>query len=541
MAAGGEVHVAYREVTMVEIKEVLRLWLAGGKKKRIAKQLGLDPKTVRRYIAAGEDSGLSLAGGLDGLTDDRVADVLIALRTGGGRARGDAWHECAKHRDVIEQWLGDKVRLTKIRTLLKRRGVLIPYSTLHRFAVAELGFGKNAPTVPIADGEPGQELQIDTGWMTHLVPGADGKRRRFRAWIFTPHLSRCRFVWPCFKETTETAIEACEAAWEFYGGVFAVAVPDNTKAIIDQADPLEPRINVTFLEYAQSRGFHIDPARVRTPTDKPRVERTVRYVREDCFGGEELVDLDAARECARRWCDSEDGMRRHSRTQRIPREHFEAVEQPALLPPPSEPYDIPRWSDPKVGRDHYAQVALALYSLPTLYIGKKLRARADRTLVRFYDQQYQLVKAYPRQPPGGKVTDAEDFPTEKTAYAMRDIALLQRQADQHGEHVGRYAAALLDSPLPWTRMRQVYALLGLVRRYGDTRVDETCRVALAVDMLSVKRLQRMLEIAAPTPESPAPANNVIPLGRYLRPASDYALPLGCVQEVIDLEEGDDHD
>ena len=46
--------MAYREVGMIEIKEVLRLWLAGRGKKPIARQLGLDPKTVRRYIRAAE-------------------------------------------------------------------------------------------------------------------------------------------------------------------------------------------------------------------------------------------------------------------------------------------------------------------------------------------------------------------------------------------------------------------------------------------------------------------------------------------------------
>ena len=55
--------MAYREVTMVEIREVLRLWLAGLGKKRIARQLGLDPKTVRRYIAAGAGVGLTPAQG----------------------------------------------------------------------------------------------------------------------------------------------------------------------------------------------------------------------------------------------------------------------------------------------------------------------------------------------------------------------------------------------------------------------------------------------------------------------------------------------
>ena len=76
---------------------------------------------------------------------------------------------------------------------------------------------------------------------------------------------------------------------------------------------------------------------------------------------------------------------------------------------------------------------------------------------------------------------------------MRNVDALRRQADAAGEVIGRFAAALLDSPLPWTRMRRVYALLGLVRRYGAARVTEVCTIALDADMLDVHRLQRMLE------------------------------------------------
>jgi hypothetical protein len=71
-------------------------------------------------------------------------------------------------------------------------------------------------------------------------------------------------------------------------------------------------------------------------------------------------------------------------------------------------------------------------------------------------------------------------------------------------------------------MRQVYALLGLVRRYGAARVDAACATALAAEMLSVRRLARFLELATP-PAPPVPAR-VLPLARYLRPATHYALP-----------------
>jgi hypothetical protein len=195
---------------------------------------------------------------------------------------------------------------------------------------------------------------------------------------------------------------------------------------------------------------------------------------------------------------------------------------------PTEAYDIPLWSDPKVGRDQLAAVDKALYSIPHPYVGHRITARADAQMVRFYARGL-LIKTHPRKAPGGQSIDASDYPVERSVYAMRNVEALRRQAEAAGDVIGRYAAALLDSPLPWTRMRRVYALLGLVRRYGATRVTDVCTIALDADMLDVHRLKRMLEqgVAPPPPAPPAP---VITLGRYLRPASQYKLPFRVVAE-----------
>ena len=513
--------MAYREVTMLEVKEVLRLWLSGVHKKRIAAQLGLNIKTVRRYLHAAQAHGLTIAAPPDAVDDALLAAVVSTVQPGTGRPHGDGWAACVAHRAVIERYLQAEVRLSKIRKLLGRQGVRISYPTLRRFALGELGWGRAAPTIPLADGDPGEEVQLDTGWMTHLAPDALGHRRRFRAWIFTPVLSRYRFVYPVFRETTETAIEACDAAWGFFRGIFRVVIPDNTKTIVQHADPLEPRLTPTFLEYAQARGFVIDPTRVRQPRDKARVERAVSTVRDDCFAGELLIDLVHARTHAVQWCREDYGQRRHSRTLRPPREHFEAVEQPVLRPAPTTPYDIPLWCAPTVARDQHAQVARGLYSLPTQYVGHTLRARADATTVRFYVGAV-CIKVHPRVPPGQRAFDRADFPVDKTIYALRDVESLARRAEGHGPAVGQFARALLAGDLPWTRMRQAYALLGLVRRYGDGRVNAACETALAAEMLSVHRLARLLALAAPPP--PPPAARVLPLARYLRPATHYALP-----------------
>ena len=77
-------------------------------------------------------------------------------------------------------------------------------------------------------------------------------------------------------------------------------------------------------------------------------------------------------------------------------------------------------------------------------------------------------------------------------------------ATSHGQAIGDYAAAVLDTPLPWTKMRQVYALLGLVKKWGPDKVDAACRRALEAEAISVSLIGRMLDRATEhnEPESP---------------------------------------
>jgi transposase len=451
--------------------------------------------------------------------------------------RRESWKSFKTEREFIQKHLEQGVKLSKVQRLLQRKGVNIPYTSLHRFATNEVDFGKKPSTIPVLDCEPGEEIQLDTGWMTHLEPDSTGKCKRFRAWIFTSVYSRHRFVYPCLHETTKTAIEACEAAWKFFGGVFRVLIPDNTKTIVQTADPLQPLINPTFQEYAQDRDFYIDPARSRSPKDKARVERCVPTVREDCFRGERLLTIVDAQNRACFWSLEEYGMRRHTSTQRLPRECFETEEKPRLLPAPTQSYDIPIYCDAKVGRDQHAQVANALYSLPFEFRDKTLRIRADSSTVRFYANG-QLVKTHPRTAPGRRSTDYNDFPKEKAVYATRDCEFLLNQAKEKGEYVACFAKALLEGPLPWTRMRRVFALLGLCRRFGNERVDETCKIALAAEMHDIRRLERILDLAPQIRKPAPPESNVIPLARYLRPASQYAIPFNK-DERITTEKGEE--
>ena len=510
---------------MHEIREVLRLWLRGEGQRSIARLAAVDRKTVRRYVEAATAAGLDRHAGEEALGDELISVVCEAVRPHRPDGHGAAWATAAAHHDQLKAWLVDQgLTVVKAHELLERQGVVLPQRTLHRYALEVLDVGRSArrSTVRVADGEPGSELQVDFGKMGLVFDPESGRRRVCHALIFTACYSRHCYVWLSFTQTTEAVIAGFEAAWAFFAGVFKVVIPDNMAAIVDQADRLDPRFNQAFVEYAQSRGFVIDPARVRTPTDKPRVERTVAFTRGSMWAGEEFVDLAHAQRHAEAWCRGRAGLRIHGTTQCRPAELFALEEAPALLPAPTAPYHLPTYAKPKVHRDHHVEVAKALYSVPGNLIGHHVHARADARLVRIFHRGV-LIKVHPRTRPGGRITDPADLPAERTAYAMRDIEHLRRLAAGHGDAVGAYATALLDNPLPWTKMRQVYALLGLVKRWGAEPVEAACRRALEAEAVNVGLIGRMLERAtkaddATRPPVPAPAGPA----RFARDPAHFA-------------------
>jgi hypothetical protein len=344
--------------------------------------------------------------------------------------------------------------------------------------------------------------------------------------IFTAVYSRHTFVWLTFRQTLRAVIGGFEQAWTFFDGVFAVVIPDNLKPVIDKADRIAPRFNQAFLEYAQSRGFVIDPARVRTPTDKARVERAVPYVRGSFFAGEDFRDLDDAQSRAPRWCLEVAGMRIHGTTGLRPLEVFVAEERPLLRPGPTEAYDVPIYQQARVHRDFHVEVAGALYSVPHGLVGCWVDVRADSRLVKV-TYRGELVKQHLRAERGRR-TDPNDMPAERRDYAMRDVEGLKRRAAAHGKAIGIYAQRLLEVELPWTRMRTVYSLLGLVSRYGPDRAERACAKALDIDLVDVTRIKRILEqgldLPADTPASkPALTDGSVEQLRFARAADEFRI------------------
>lgn len=522
--------MAYRELVMTDVRELLRRWQAGHGVRRVAEETGCDRKTVRRYFRAAMECGLARDRELG---DEEIHEAARHVQARPVREPSDARRALEPQRERIRGWLvpdkgGRPLRLQKVHTLLARSGVEVTYATLRRFAIDELGWGKPAPTVRIDDGEPGAEAQVDFGKMGLIVVDVEtGERQTLWALIITLVVSRLMFVWPTLRQTTAAVCEGLDAAWAFFGGTTRVLIPDNTRAMIKDPKSLSPVLVDAFADYVQTRGLFVDPARVRRPKDKARVENQVPYVRESWFEGETFEGIEDARASALLWARETAGGRVHGTTRRVPMEQYETVEKPHMKPPPSTPFDVPIYATPTLHADHHLVFARALYSAPHIYLHKTLRVRGDSKLVKIYFGT-ELIKTHVRQPPGGRATDPADYPPGKSAYALRDVNSLLARARARGHHVGIFAERILAGPLPWARMRQAYALLGLCDKFGAGRVEAVCQSALAFDVVDVARVKKKLLAAAHATRDESTTGKVVqlqlpmPTARFARSADEFA-------------------
>ena len=367
---------------MVEIKEVLRLWRAGRRRS------GSPPSSgwTRRPCAA--ISPPPRAAALARRCRRRSATSRSApssRRCAGGRAAarrrlGSGARPSAPRSSAARR----RLRLTKIRRLLHRRASTSRTRRCTGSRSLELGFGQRATTIPVPDGEPGEELQIDTGWVTCSSPTSTDASPVSRV-----DLHAVRFALPLRLSRLRGDHRARHRGVRGRVGVLRRRLqrphPRYTKAIVHTADPLKPRITPAF---SSTR-------RRAASTSTPRacgIRRTKRASSAP-FPASATTALPAKaarpRRCARRarhWCLDEYGAAPPHVDAAPAARALRGRGETASLPAPTAPYDIPLWSEPKVGRDQLAQVAKALYSMPhPVRSASGLRARADRTTVRFYD------------------------------------------------------------------------------------------------------------------------------------------------------------
>ena len=301
--------------------------------------------------------------------DDEQLSLLAAMGQSGPRQVHTPGQDALEPwADQIYQWLSrDRMQMSSIHELLMAQGCSVSYASLRRFVVKRHLRKAGRTTVRMEDTPPGQVAESDFGRLGMITDPETGRRRA--VWVVVIVIVLCHsrhcFLWPMHQQKLEDVIAGLEAAWAFFGGMPQYLVIDNFPAAVAGPDPLNPVLIKGFLEYAQHRGFIVDPAKAGHPQDKPKVERGVPYARERFFKSAEFNGLAHMWAKAPRWCLQVAGMRIHDTIRKRPLAVFQGEERYTLLPWDGEPYEIGEWPTAKVHPDHHIQCRQAFYSVPS--------------------------------------------------------------------------------------------------------------------------------------------------------------------------------
>jgi transposase len=478
---------------VIDIVEILVHWYAGRSKNELAQSLGVDRKTLRKYLAPAEAAGIAPGGPPMAEADWRKLVVEWFPQLTDTRLRQVTWPAIEAHRDYIADQLSAGVTAATIhQRLADEHGLDASVASLRRWIRANLPEeARRAAVTVLRDTPPaGFEAQIDYGRLGMWTDPRTGRRRT--VWAFVMVLAFCRhmFVRPTLSMDQHEWTRAHVEAFEFFGGVPARLVPDNLKTGVDKPDLYDPKINRSYAELAAHYGVLVDPARARKPKDKARVERPMPYVRDSFWRGRQFGSLEQVRTAARTWCLGVAGRRAcRPLDGAAPATVFATVEAEALAPLPASRFVLASWSKAKVGPDIHARVAGCLYSIPWRYIGASLDARSTEQMVQFFADG-QLVKTHPRRD-RGKQTDPNDYPPEKIAFRMRTPVWCRRKADEIGQACQQVVDELLANNALF-RLRAAQGVLGLADKHTPARLEAACAKAITAGDPSYRTIKGIL-------------------------------------------------
>ena len=347
------------------------------------------------------------------------------------------------------------------------------------------------------DYKAGERMLVD--WVGDSIPiidpitGQDVPAYLFVAILGASNYTFCRAY---LEKKLPFWIEAHILAWEFFGGVATLTIPDNEKTGVTNAGRYEWDLQRTYQEMTEFYGTVVIPARPREARDKAKVENAVLHTERRILAalrdikfygvgelnaavGRELVDLNG------KPFQKLEGSRKTL---------YETIEKPALKPLPVTRYEMATWAKATVNIDYHVQADWHLYSVPYQLVHETVEVRLTTRTVEVLHQGRRVaahVRSYQR---GRYTTDPVHRPKSHQEHLEWTPS---RLVDWAGNAIGSHGRELVgqilkNKPHPEQGYRSCLGLIRLVRRYGADRMEKACQRAVLTGAWSYRSVNSIL-------------------------------------------------
>ena len=468
--------MAYKRICIVDIREIIRRYRAGQTIRSIASTMGYDRKTVRKYI-----NGLRAKGilGSETMVDNKeLAGMLREDATQHGRP--------SEKQSLLEPYLEELKGLidkpsgmkpkTAFKVLCQRHDLTgkVSYTSFKRFVRSNQVVLNVKEVTCRMETEPADQLQVDYFKAGMLYDPVEGRMRTVYGFIATLSFSRHKFVEFVFRQDQQSFVSSHVKAFNCFGGAPKRIVLDNLKAGVIRPDLYDPQFNRAYQEMAEHYNTFLDPARVRSPKDKGKVERDVQTVREkykELTTLHPTITLAELNQRIQDWLRDDYGQTKHGTTHQMPYRVFQEEEQPKLIPLPRDQFEAAFWKEATVHPDYYIQVKRKSYSVPYQYAGKKVWVKVSNNIVQVFFNE-QLIKEHIVLTKGYRKTDLLDFPENLAAATNKGLPrYLQDQAGKIGPQFQSLVRSVL-TPHAFINLRRAQGIVSVAKSYPPELVEQ---------------------------------------------------------------------
>jgi len=474
---------------MRKIAEVLRLDAAGMSARQIASSIGTGKSTVTEYLDRARAAGVGwpLEDGLDEeALEARLFPAAVAVTT--ARPVPD-WSAIAKE-------LKKKHHVTLRLLWLEWREANPEGWGYSQFCWHFKCWADTQDVVMRLTHKAGEKMFVDYAGDTMPVTDPDtGEVSDFEVFVAVLGCSGMLFSEATRSQDLASWTGSHIRAWESFGGVTTLTVPDNLRSGVTRPCYYDPEINRSYEELAQHYGTAILPARVRHPRDKAMAEAGVQSVerwalaplRNRTFFSP--ADLNGAITERIAWLNEREF--RGEKTSR--KDLFCDLERPALRPLPASRYEFGAWKAVTVNIDYHVEYERRYYSVPYQLVRQRLDLRASAGCIEIFKGTRRVASHVREYGSRRYITDPAHMPASHRAHLEWTPSRLVQWAKGSSEAAGSFVEALLESrPHPEHAYRACLGLMSLARRYGDDRLGAACTRAISAKAISYTSVKSIL-------------------------------------------------